>query len=63
MAPGPWLRQACRRWIRPLHQCQLAGLGVGLIHSWMLDPSAFDLAVVGRRAIEAQLAGLTRTIS
>jgi TetR/AcrR family acrAB operon transcriptional repressor len=41
----------------------LHALVVGLIHSWMLDPSAFDLAAVGRRAIDAQLAGLTRTVS
>lgn len=36
----------------------LHALVVGLIHSWMLDPAAFDLAAVGRRAIDAQLAGI-----
>lgn len=37
----------------------LHALVVGLIHTWMLDPAAFDLATEGRRAIDAHLAGLT----
>ena len=33
-------------------------LMVGLIHSWMLSPQAFDLVAVSQSAIRAQLAGL-----
>ena len=38
----------------------LQALLSGLIHNWMLDPALFDLRTVGRRAIEAYLAGLVR---
>ncbi len=37
----------------------LHALVVGLIHTWMLEPTTFDLAEEGRRAIDAHLAGLT----
>jgi TetR/AcrR family acrAB operon transcriptional repressor len=37
----------------------LHALVVGLIHTWMLDPEAFDLAAEGGRAIDALLAGLS----
>lgn len=30
----------------------------GLIHNWLLDPSAFDLARLGRRAVDSYLLGL-----
>ena len=36
----------------------LHALMVGLIHSWMLSPQAFDLVAVSQSAIRAQLAGL-----
>jgi len=36
----------------------LHALMAGLIHSWMLSPSAFDLVAVSQSAIRAQLAGL-----
>ncbi|APW45976.1 TetR family transcriptional regulator [Rhodoferax antarcticus] len=36
----------------------LHALMVGLIHSWMLSPEAFDLVVVSQSAVRAQLAGL-----
>jgi TetR/AcrR family acrAB operon transcriptional repressor len=44
---------------------RVAALGMqslvdGLIQNWMLDPGAFDLVAVGRRAIDAYLAGLQR---
>lgn len=44
---------------------RVAALGMqalidGLIQDWMLDPSAFDLARVGRQAIDAYLAGVCR---
>jgi len=40
------------------HALGLHALLVGLIHTWMLTPGAFDLVAEGRRAIDAQLAGL-----
>ena len=32
----------------------------GLIQNWMLDPKAFDLVRVGRRAVDTYLAGMSR---
>jgi len=34
----------------------------GLIQNWMLDPAAFDLGRVGRRALKVHLAGLAAAI-
>ncbi|MBX3605980.1 MAG: TetR family transcriptional regulator [Piscinibacter sp.] len=59
-------RRAARRgsWAAAV-PARVAALGMqslvdGLIQNWMLDPGAFDLVAVGRRAIDAYLAGLQR---
>lgn len=44
--------------LSPAHALGLHALVVGLIHTWMLDPAAFDLAAEGARAIDRHLAGL-----
>ncbi|MEO7245199.1 MAG: TetR family transcriptional regulator [Rubrivivax sp.] len=41
------------------HAIGLHALIAGLIHSWLLDPQAFELVPVGRRAIDTYLASLT----
>lgn len=35
----------------------------GLLQSWLLDPSAFDVVEVGRQVIDAYLAGVCATVS
>jgi TetR/AcrR family acrAB operon transcriptional repressor len=35
----------------------------GLIHNWLLDPSAFDLEAFGERALDAYLRGLGFTLA
>lgn len=47
-----------RAGLDPRHALGLHALLVGLIHTWMLTPGAFDLVADGRAAIDAQLAGL-----
>ncbi|GAB4040088.1 MAG: efflux system transcriptional repressor NalD [Rubrivivax sp.] len=47
-----------RAGIAPGHALGLHALVVGLLHSWMLDPEAFDLAAEGARAIDTLLAAL-----
>lgn len=42
----------------PAQALGLHALVVGLIHTWMLDPAAFDLAAEGAQAIDRYLAGL-----
>jgi TetR/AcrR family acrAB operon transcriptional repressor len=40
------------------HAIGLHALLTGLIHTWLLDPEAFELVAVGRRAIDTHLAAL-----
>ena len=69
MRPRPAWRQAARRgrrkrrWQVPVAAAAqgLQALVVGLIHTWLLAPQAFELVPVGEVAIGAYLAGLGLT--
>ena len=47
---------------------RLAAIGLhalidGLMHNWLLQPEAFDLELVGARALDAYLVGLGGTVT
>ena len=57
------LRAGCSPEIARGQALGLHALVAGLIHTWMLDATAFDLVATGRLAIDTHLQGITPTLT